>query len=206
MANGAERLTTAQWTKVAGLLGLGVRARTVVVGVEQAKFAVKRGRVSLAVLADDASPNSKAKVEPLLQARQLHLGQVLVLAQQDAAQAAAGVGHAEQLEQGDHVALVVAVAAQRLDRVPHHVRADLLDALDQLARPGVAESLLLDLHHPLDVLEAGAAEGDGTGGGEAGIDGAAGSLDALLELSARHEAEGLGDAPWPPQYLRAKPR
>jgi bifunctional non-homologous end joining protein LigD len=36
----------------------------------------------------------------------------------------------------------------------------------------------------------------------AGIDGAAGSLDALLELSARHEAEGLGDAPWPPHYAK----
>ncbi|MGH7578571.1 MAG: DNA primase small subunit domain-containing protein, partial [Gemmatimonadales bacterium] len=33
-----------------------------------------------------------------------------------------------------------------------------------------------------------------------GIDAAAGSLDALLELSARHEREGLGDAPWPPHY------
>lgn len=29
------------------------------------------------------------------------------------------------------------------------------------------------------------------------------SLDALLELSARHEKEGLGDAPWPPQYKKA---
>jgi bifunctional non-homologous end joining protein LigD len=28
------------------------------------------------------------------------------------------------------------------------------------------------------------------------------SLDALLELSARHEKEGLGDAPWPPQYKK----
>ena len=28
----------------------------------------------------------------------------------------------------------------------------------------------------------------------------AGSLDSLLELSARHEREGLGDAPWPPHY------
>src|SRR5262249_9902861 len=28
------------------------------------------------------------------------------------------------------------------------------------------------------------------------------SLDALLELSARHEAEGLGDAPWPPHYAK----
>ncbi|MGH2512995.1 MAG: DNA primase small subunit domain-containing protein, partial [Candidatus Limnocylindrales bacterium] len=36
----------------------------------------------------------------------------------------------------------------------------------------------------------------------AGIDGAIGSLDALLELSARHETEGLGDAPWPPNYAK----
>jgi bifunctional non-homologous end joining protein LigD len=36
----------------------------------------------------------------------------------------------------------------------------------------------------------------------AGIDDAVGSLDALLELSARHEAEGLGDAPWPPNYRK----
>jgi bifunctional non-homologous end joining protein LigD len=27
-------------------------------------------------------------------------------------------------------------------------------------------------------------------------------LDALLELSARHEREGQGDAPWPPQYRK----
>src|SRR5579859_2097742 len=32
------------------------------------------------------------------------------------------------------------------------------------------------------------------------IDAAAGSLDSLLELSARHEIEGQGDAPWPPNY------
>jgi len=30
----------------------------------------------------------------------------------------------------------------------------------------------------------------------------AGSLDGLLELSARQEAEGLGDAPWPPHYRK----
>jgi bifunctional non-homologous end joining protein LigD len=34
----------------------------------------------------------------------------------------------------------------------------------------------------------------------AGIDDAPGSLDTLLELADRHEAEGLGDAPWPPHY------
>jgi bifunctional non-homologous end joining protein LigD len=28
------------------------------------------------------------------------------------------------------------------------------------------------------------------------------SLDSLLELSARHEREGMGDAPWPPQYKK----
>jgi hypothetical protein len=33
-----------------------------------------------------------------------------------------------------------------------------------------------------------------------GIDRAAGSLDKLLTLSAAQEAEGLGDAPWPPHY------
>jgi hypothetical protein len=29
-----------------------------------------------------------------------------------------------------------------------------------------------------------------------------GSLDSLLELAARQEKEGLGDAPWPPQYKK----
>ena len=45
-----------------------------------------------------------------------------------------------------------------------------------------------------------AARGDA----HAGIDEAVGSLEALLELSARHEAEGEGDAPWPPQYRKAE--
>ena len=36
----------------------------------------------------------------------------------------------------------------------------------------------------------------------AGIDEAVGSLDALLELSAAHEKEGMGDAPWPPNYRK----
>ena len=36
----------------------------------------------------------------------------------------------------------------------------------------------------------------------AGIDVAVGSLEALLELSARDEAGGLGDAPWPPNYRK----
>ncbi|HXV59915.1 MAG TPA: non-homologous end-joining DNA ligase [Vicinamibacteria bacterium] len=36
----------------------------------------------------------------------------------------------------------------------------------------------------------------------AGMDDDVGSLEPLLELSARHEAEGLGDAPWPPHYRK----
>ncbi|MDQ3553217.1 MAG: DNA polymerase domain-containing protein [Chloroflexota bacterium] len=34
------------------------------------------------------------------------------------------------------------------------------------------------------------------------IDSAVGSLESLLELSVRHEAEGEGDAPWPPHYAK----
>jgi len=36
----------------------------------------------------------------------------------------------------------------------------------------------------------------------ADIDEHSGSLEQLLELSAKHEREGLGDAPWPPHYQK----
>ena len=36
----------------------------------------------------------------------------------------------------------------------------------------------------------------------AGINGAAGSLEKLLELAAKDEAAGLGDAPWPPHFRK----
>jgi DNA ligase D-like protein (predicted polymerase) len=38
----------------------------------------------------------------------------------------------------------------------------------------------------------------------AGIDQAVGSLEALLDLAARDEASGLGDAPWPPHYAKGE--
>lgn len=41
-----------------------------------------------------------------------------------------------------------------------------------------------------------------TGDRHAAIDRHAGGLESLLELSARQEAEGLGDAPWPPHYRK----
>jgi bifunctional non-homologous end joining protein LigD len=37
-----------------------------------------------------------------------------------------------------------------------------------------------------------------------GIDGAAGSLEALLALADRDEASGLADAPWPPNYRKVE--
>jgi hypothetical protein len=36
------------------------------------------------------------------------------------------------------------------------------------------------------------------------MDDAAGSLDSLLQLAARDEAEGLGDAPWPPHFPKGE--
>ncbi len=36
------------------------------------------------------------------------------------------------------------------------------------------------------------------------IDRHAGSLEPLLELSARHQRDGLGDAPWPPHYAKQR--
>jgi len=40
------------------------------------------------------------------------------------------------------------------------------------------------------------------GNPHAAMDATSGSLDALLELAARDEAEGLGDAPWPPHFRK----
>ena len=45
---------------------------------------------------------------------------------------------------------------------------------------------------------------DRAGDPHASMDDAVGSLDALLELAARDEAAGLGDAPWPPHFRKTK--
>lgn len=55
--------------KVVGLLGLGLRARSVVVGVDLVKGAVKNGKAKLVFVAPDASAHSRDKLVPLLQAR-----------------------------------------------------------------------------------------------------------------------------------------
>jgi len=58
-----------QQRKMLGLIGLGVRGRGVVIGVERVRDAAKRGKLHLAIAAPDASSNSLNKVVPLLQAR-----------------------------------------------------------------------------------------------------------------------------------------
>jgi ribosomal protein L7Ae-like RNA K-turn-binding protein len=55
--------------KILGLLGLGIRGRRAVVGVQQVRDAARRGKLKLARVAGDASKNSMDKVVPLLTAR-----------------------------------------------------------------------------------------------------------------------------------------
>jgi ribosomal protein L7Ae-like RNA K-turn-binding protein len=58
------------------LLGLGVRGRGVVVGVMQVREAARKNKVSLAVVASDASRNSMEKIVPLLNARRVRFLEV----------------------------------------------------------------------------------------------------------------------------------
>ena len=57
--------------KLLGLIGLGVRGRGVVVGVEQVRDAARRGKLALVIVAPDASRHSLDKVVPLLRARRI---------------------------------------------------------------------------------------------------------------------------------------
>ncbi len=59
--------------RVLRLVGLGVRSRNAVVGVEQVREAAKKGKLVLAVVAHDASVHSIAKVVPLLEARHVRI-------------------------------------------------------------------------------------------------------------------------------------
>ena len=57
--------------KVLGLVGLGIRGRLAIVGVQQVREAAKRDRLKIALVASDASQNSLDKVESLLAARKV---------------------------------------------------------------------------------------------------------------------------------------
>jgi ribosomal protein L7Ae-like RNA K-turn-binding protein len=51
------------------LLGLGMRGRLVSVGVDRTREAAFKGTLRMAVVASDASPNSRDKIVPLLSGR-----------------------------------------------------------------------------------------------------------------------------------------
>jgi len=57
--------------RLLGLLGLGVRGRLAVVGVERVREAVLSHKVTFAIVAPDASRHSLDKIVPLLVARRV---------------------------------------------------------------------------------------------------------------------------------------
>jgi ribosomal protein L7Ae-like RNA K-turn-binding protein len=59
--------------RVLGLLGLGLRGRMAVVGVDRVREAAQKGTLKLALVAADASKNSLDKVVPLLTAKQVRM-------------------------------------------------------------------------------------------------------------------------------------
>lgn len=59
--------------QVLRLIGLGVRSRGAVVGVERVREAARRGKLVLALVATDASKHSLSKVVPLLAARRVRV-------------------------------------------------------------------------------------------------------------------------------------
>jgi ribosomal protein L7Ae-like RNA K-turn-binding protein len=65
-----------QRQKVMRLLGLGVRARGVIVGVKQVREAARSNKVHFAIVASDASENSREKIAPLLNARRVRFIEV----------------------------------------------------------------------------------------------------------------------------------
>jgi ribosomal protein L7Ae-like RNA K-turn-binding protein len=62
--------------RILRLIGLGVRSRGVVVGVERVRDAARGGKLALAVVAADASRNSLDKLMPLLTARRVNFIEV----------------------------------------------------------------------------------------------------------------------------------
>jgi ribosomal protein L7Ae-like RNA K-turn-binding protein len=59
--------------RVLRMVGLGVRSRGAVVGVERVREAAQKGKLALAVVASDASHHSLSKIVPLLVARRVRV-------------------------------------------------------------------------------------------------------------------------------------
>jgi ribosomal protein L7Ae-like RNA K-turn-binding protein len=86
------------------LVGLGVRSRGAVVGVQQVREAAKKGKLAFAVIAPDASQHSLDKLMPLLRARRIRFADAVNAAELGAAvgrESTAAVGIVDrQLAQG----------------------------------------------------------------------------------------------------------
>ena len=107
--------------KLARLIGLGMRGRNVVVGVEQVRIAAVKNRLAYAMVAPDASHNSREKVLPLLNARRVRFAEVLSAAELGDAvgrESAAAVGIVDGTLARGIRELVEGVSADREERGP----------------------------------------------------------------------------------------
>ncbi len=68
---GLQPDTPAAVEQILRLVGLGIRSRGTVVGVERVRDAARSGQLKLGIVAVDASANSLDKVIPLLVARRI---------------------------------------------------------------------------------------------------------------------------------------
>src|SRR3954453_685354 len=71
--------------KILRRIGLGLRGRGAVVGVERVRESARTGKLALAIVAADASQNSLDKLLPLLRARRINFIEVPSAAQLGAA-------------------------------------------------------------------------------------------------------------------------
>lgn len=69
-------LSDADRLRLLRLVGLGVRGRGAVIGVEQVREGAKKNKVAYAVVATDASRHSLDKIVPLLNARRVRFIEV----------------------------------------------------------------------------------------------------------------------------------
>ena len=69
-------LSTVDRGRLLRLVGLGVRGRGAVIGVEQVREGAKKNKVAFAIVAMDASRHSLDKVIPLLNARRVRFVEV----------------------------------------------------------------------------------------------------------------------------------
>lgn len=72
----SPELNANQVERILRLVGLGVRGRGAIVGVERVREAAKSGKLALALIAVDASKNALDKVLPLLTARRINFIEV----------------------------------------------------------------------------------------------------------------------------------